>query len=70
MPRVLTETEAQAHSSETLANAVENKASDALRRQREEAIEAIKTLRKKVMIASPMTIEEIISMRDEGRRYI
>jgi len=36
--------------------------------KRRAAIEAIKTLRKQVVIGPPMTTAEIISARDEGRR--
>jgi len=49
---------------------MESKVSDAVQQQREKAIESIKALRKKVVIGPPMTIEEIISARDEGRKYL
>jgi len=45
------------------------KAVTALREQRARAVESIKALRKSTVIGPPMTIEEIISARDEGRRY-
>jgi len=54
----------------TQPNAVENKVSDAVQQKREKAIESIRALRKKVVIGPPMTIEEIISARDEGRKYL
>jgi len=50
-------------------DAMESEISDALLRQREQAIASIKALRKKVVIGPPMTIEEILSARDEGRKY-
>jgi len=42
----------------------------ALIKRREKAIAAIKELRKTAVIGLPMTIEEIISARDEGRKYL
>jgi len=51
-------------------NDAEKKRLDTLRKQREKAIESIKALRKTAVIGSPMTIEEIISARDEGRKYL
>ncbi|KXU37525.1 hypothetical protein AXK11_02185 [Cephaloticoccus primus] len=36
----------------------------------EKKISAIRELRKKIVIGPPITIEEIISARDEGRKYL
>jgi len=36
----------------------------------EEKIAAIRELRKKVVVGPPITIEDIISARDEGRKYL
>jgi len=41
----------------------------ALVKKREKAIAAIKEHRKGAIIGAPITIDEIISARDEGRRY-
>jgi len=41
----------------------------ALIKKREKAIAAIKEHRKGAIIGAPITIDEIISARDEGRRY-
>jgi len=40
----------------------------ALIKKREKAISAIKALRKTAIIGDPITIEEVISARDEGRK--
>jgi len=42
----------------------------ALIKKREKAIAAIKEHRKGAIIGPPMTIEEIISARDDGRKYL
>jgi len=41
-----------------------------LQARRGKAIAAIKELRKNIVIGPPITIEEIISARDEGRKYL
>jgi len=41
-----------------------------LRKQREAAIEGIRQWRKKYVIGPPLTFEELMSARDEGRRGI
>jgi len=47
---------------------VQENQQQALIKMREKAIAAIKEHRKGAVIGPPMTIEEIISARDEGRR--
>jgi len=41
-----------------------------LRKQREAAIEGIRRWRKEAVIGPPLTFEELMSARDEGRRGI
>jgi len=60
MPRVLTQKQAKTDPKGQ---------QHALTKRREKAIVAIKKHRKSAVIGPPMTIEEIISARDEGRRY-
>jgi len=48
--------------------ATENRQEELLRK-REKAVAAIKAHRKGSIIGVPFTIDEIISARDEGRRY-
>jgi len=43
---------------------------EALIKKREKAIAAIRELRKTAVICPSITIEEIISARDEGRKYL
>jgi len=42
----------------------------ALIKKREKAIASIKELRKTAVIGPPITMDEIISARDEGRKYL
>jgi len=49
--------------------AMQESQQQALIKRREKAIAAIKEHRKNAVIGQPMTIEEIISARNEGRRY-
>jgi len=46
----------------------ENRQTELLRK-REKAVAAIKAHRKGTIMGAPFTIDEIISARDEGRRY-
>jgi len=47
-----------------------NTGREALIKKREKVISAIKEIRKTAVIGPPITIEEIISARDEGRKYL
>jgi len=64
MSRTLTESQAQLATSLTK----EDIERQLLIKKREKAIESIKQWRKR-MIGPTMTLEEIISARDEGRKY-